>query len=412
MYGIFNTKNKSFISVPDNIKLKLSSKKHYQIDKIYVRVANNNINLYIGNVGDLDSEYKFIKLLLTDKWNKVPKYIYNEPEYTQNMFNQNIYSIDAQGCQDIDDAISIYKSNDITYIGIHIADVSYYMNDNLHKSISGHVSSLYLDEQINMLGDYNTNICSLKENIPKRCVSLYLLYKDDKIADHILKREVIKVSKNLSYEDANTYNGLKELYDFTNTINSKDLVEKIMILANKYVGTLLSKKVSKGIYRKQDINSQAIYVHDKDNSHHNTLNTSMYTHFTSPIRRYTDILVHELLLNDSFVFDVDILNDINTTNKMYKIFSNRYKMLNIMYKLNKDYIKTQATIVSIQDDVIEIYIDDIDIYVWKKNITKHVFMLNQKIDINLVFMRHKYNKIQINITKPNISNYLLDIQDE
>jgi len=40
----------------------------------------------------------------------------------------DVFSIDPEGCEDADDAFSIYKENDILYLAIHIADPTEYIN--------------------------------------------------------------------------------------------------------------------------------------------------------------------------------------------------------------------------------------------------------------------------------------------
>ena len=64
------------------------------------------------------------KLLLQD--NIVP-YIYNIFDRVD-MMKHTVYSIDPDGCEDADDAFSIYEENDKLWLAIHIADPTEHIN--------------------------------------------------------------------------------------------------------------------------------------------------------------------------------------------------------------------------------------------------------------------------------------------
>ena len=44
------------------------------------------------------------------------------------MTNYDVYSIDPEGCEDADDAFSIYKEDDKLFLAIHIADPNEFIN--------------------------------------------------------------------------------------------------------------------------------------------------------------------------------------------------------------------------------------------------------------------------------------------
>ena len=67
---------------------------------------------------------------------------------------KKIFSIDPDGCKDIDDAIHIEKNNDNSYtIGVHIADVTSYINEgsNIDLLSRNRCSTIYLHKRIDMI---------------------------------------------------------------------------------------------------------------------------------------------------------------------------------------------------------------------------------------------------------------------
>ena len=61
-----------------------------------------------------------------------------------------------------------------------------------------------------------------------------------------------------------------------------------------------------------------------DETYHYSLNRKFYTHFTSPIRRYIDIVVHRLVKsiinNDKKIINDKIKNICNFINEKKKMF--------------------------------------------------------------------------------------------
>ena len=89
---------------------------------------------------------------------------------------------------------------------------------------------------------------------------------------------------------------LKFLESFTQNIGGKtiltnpDLQKKISFLIKQFSDHSLSEVVQTLVLRSL---SQAVYSFS--NKKHFGLNTTYYTHFTSPIRRYSDLVVHRIL---------------------------------------------------------------------------------------------------------------------
>jgi ribonuclease R len=94
---------------------------------------------------------------------------------------------------------------------------------------------------------------------------------------------------------------------------AQQLVEASMLLANRESAKYLSKDYPYlGLFRNQyePINGLAQPAfYDFSNVGHWGLETEHYTHFTSPIRRYTDLIVHRLIKNKLEIEKCDYTND-------------------------------------------------------------------------------------------------------
>jgi len=315
------------------------------------------------------------------------------------------FTIDPKDAKDFDDAISIQKLKNGNYqVGIHIADVSYYVRPNtkLDEEAYKRATSVYLvDRVVPMLPEVLSNeLCSLRQNEDKFTFSVVLELNDNaEIKNQWIGRTVINSNKRFTYEEAqeSIEKGLGDFAQEIKTLNSfakilrenrmkdgaiafdrsevkfnldsenqpisvyfkisKDanhLVEEFMLLANKKVSEFVSlnksRKPTKNtfVYRihddpdptklsslrdfattlgyKMDISSRKniseslnklLYdvkgkgeenmietlamrsmskaVYSTENIGHYGLAFDYYSHFTSPIRRYPDILAHRLL---------------------------------------------------------------------------------------------------------------------
>ena len=311
------------------------------------------------------------------------------------------FTIDPHDAKDFDDALSIKEiSNNIWEIGIHIADVSHYINDNdkIDLEAKERATSVYLvDRVVPMLPEILSNkLCSLRPKEEKLCFSaVFQINIDGKIINEWFGKTIINSDHRFTYEDAQkiieTNKGIysSELlilnsiakilrekrmtsgaFSFErsetkfkideqgNPISiyfktSKDahkLIEEFMLLANRKVAEFIAKKNLSFVYRVHDspdpeklqtfnillkkfgyhiqtenkksisssMNSLLKEVQGKDESNmietlairsmakatyttenigHYGLAFNHYTHFTSPIRRYPDVMVHRLLFH-------------------------------------------------------------------------------------------------------------------
>jgi ribonuclease R len=314
------------------------------------------------------------------------------------------FTIDPGDAKDFDDALSISKlENGNWEIGVHIADVSHYVQpfSEIDKEAFSRGTSVYLvDRVVPMLPERLSNdLCSLKPNVDRLCFSaVFEMNEQAEVLSQWFGRTVIHSDQRFSYEEAQqiieTGDGvlaaevlqfhklatvLRQLrfkrgsfsfervevkfyidekgkptgVYFKEAKESNWLVEEFMLLANQKVAERIGK-VKQGqhaktfVYRIHDrpnaekllsfsnfirqfglsiktashkviadsmnrlltdirgkneqyiieslaIRTMAKAKYSTNNIGHYGLSFDHYTHFTSPIRRYPDLMVHRLL---------------------------------------------------------------------------------------------------------------------
>ncbi len=330
--------------------------------------------------------------------------------------NMMIFTIDGKDTKDIDDAISLDMLENGNYkLGVHIADVSYYVTPGMktYDEATERATSVYLaDRVIPMLPHKLSNgICSLNPNVDRLAISCMMeIDKKGDIVDYDIFESVIRSKKQMNYTDVNEileYNivpegyeeyvaTLKKMHDVAKLLREnkikkgyidfdideakiivdeegraidvklrvrgegEKLIEDFMIAANETVATCIyfmelpfiyrvhgepsEEKVTKflsfvaslgyvingkirdmspkemqnilnqlkekkefHILSSMLLRSMQKAVYDTTNIGHFGLASKIYTHFTSPIRRFPDTTVHRLLR--TYLFKNKIDND-------------------------------------------------------------------------------------------------------
>ena len=345
--------------------------------------------------------YKFPEKVITETENIKSEIPSEEIKNRMDFRDEIVFTIDPEDAKDFDDALSVKSLQNGNYsVGIHIADVSYYVKNNseLDKQALKRGNSVYFVGQvIPMLPEkLSNNLCSLVPGKDRLTYSVIVeMTPRGRVVKYDIKKTIINSKRRYTYDEVqniiNSEEGdfVEEVININNLARvlrkkrfkeggiefhtpevkfildeegkpleilkkelkeSNMLVEEFMLLANKIVAQhigLPSKNSRPFIYRIHDlpdqekihefarflkslgysfdpnspsqfvqfknlmeqikgteeeavinelaIRSMAKAIYSSNNIGHYGLGFKYYTHFTSPIRRYADLIVHRLL---------------------------------------------------------------------------------------------------------------------
>ncbi|MDE6971883.1 MAG: ribonuclease R, partial [Lachnospiraceae bacterium] len=129
-------------------------------------------------------------------------------EGRKDLRNVTMVTIDGEDAKDLDDAVSLSKEGDHYLLGVHIADVTNYVQENSaldHEALERGTSVYLVDRVIPMLPHALSNgICSLNMGEDRLALScLMTLDQKGTVISYEIAETVINVDRRMSYTDVN-----------------------------------------------------------------------------------------------------------------------------------------------------------------------------------------------------------------
>ena len=260
---IYFKKDKGYI-IPDDKKLDIQleidrDKSHGAVDghKVAVKILRNiTRNRYKGEVVRIighknDPGVDILSIVckyeindtfpeeVIEELDSIPEVVREQDKKgRKDLTDVTIFTIDGDDTKDIDDAISIEKLKNGNYkLGVHIADVSYYVKEGspLDKEAMDRGTSVYLvDRVIPMLPHKLSNgICSLNPGVERLAISCVMeIDNNGKTVDYEIFPSIIKSRLQMTYKKVNQViekNEIPEGYEpFVNDLKLMDELSQII----------------------------------------------------------------------------------------------------------------------------------------------------------------------------------------
>lgn len=221
---------------------------------------------------------------------------------TRELNFQGAITIDGPDTRDYDDAITVQMSDDgrTVELGIHIADVT-----GLDPAVLDwaflRASSVYCADgkKYPMLPpDLAHDKISLVAGSVRPCMSLVLSYEKDTLRlakEPMWGFSAVSIAANVTYDDFATADEHAFARGFLKAVSeeapsAEDMVAWAMIQYNRFFGELVAQRCPDALLRVQTEPGQAaLYQMATHKGTHASMQSQMYGHFTSPIRRCSDM---------------------------------------------------------------------------------------------------------------------------
>ena len=158
-------------------------------------------------VKDYDLPYEFPGKVLKEAQSIKQEIAKKDIPYRLDLRDEEIFTIDGEDAKDLDDAVQVKKlENGNYFLGVHIADVSYYVKEGsmLDQEALLRGTSIYLlDRVIPMLPkELSNGICSLNAKEDRYALSVMMeINKEGQVVSADIQKTIINVTERMSYTD-------------------------------------------------------------------------------------------------------------------------------------------------------------------------------------------------------------------
>jgi len=272
---------------------------------------------------------------------------------------ENAYTVDNASTLDRDDAISVMCDADFTTIGIHITDLASRLHPDWLNWARLRGSSAYWESGTKPIFPPSLahDALSLTKGKTYPCLSFFLKYKNGELQTTEFGPRQVAITGNLTYEDFASHPDRAVLETISGKREATEIIEWCMIQYNMYVAVNLPDV----LLRVQDENMPARY--DVSGTHF-SMDDRVYTHATSPIRRFADFYNQCLYYNQCELLTSDELAQLNKRMNDIQSFHRREIVMNLAYKFKSIPTLVDALIVTNEDGKsICLWIDGVRVWI-------------------------------------------------
>ncbi len=382
-----------------------------------------------------------------------------------------VFSVDSETTQDIDDAISFEMHGDRFTLGVHISNVAHAVSRGsfLDQGALKRAETVYFPEgRVDMFPrDLVGRKLSLTSGDLRPALSLFATFnrKDLTLIDYRFEATVIRVSQNLTYAEATRMFGSTQwgehLTSLTDSLRQRrvskgaflvqlpelkirigelngisvakdymdspahNVVSECMILMNRLSGDFFDKNEIPALFRSQtqEIDSEARELDPKDilfpvkvikhlkpsfvssAAHiHKSLGVDCYVQMTSPIRRYTDLLMQRQIISwlaeQKICYMENELEDTNTrvslaTREIKNAQRSRHRYWLIRYLLENDIKGARGYVSSRGYNGFNVYIPEFLIELALSNAGGRAFDIGSELSLSIWGMDPLRRRIRV-----------------